>query len=401
MNRAIDDDYDDEYFNADGEKIIENCFKGVLGKHKDKDVLMPPLFREMVENMCGMLFEWPNTHLFGNSFKYLYEQYTTNVQTNLNTHCENRLKKFFRMRAYEFNYTILRDAANNSVLFNGSDISNAVKFAYHRKDHTRGDPNAVHKMRMLLEELYYVGAMSMPDDELNIRAYTNNHWFHSMRMWLYIQRDIHRFHLAFGDLHLQWYRFKKKPLEFPRPEFPEPPKIKNFTVVPMCTFQRRHIRIDTDALYNILGGIKETPRKLGAPTKKGTVKMRNITCKEFMSNMNGSWSAFFDMDKINSQVRNKKRFVHQIVSDGVSVTVLYDRPEQAVALIDDEEIRRRHEAGEFDYELGIDPGMRTWNAAVRYCFKTNEEVTFEKNCNFGPIINLFIFCCCCYILFSG
>lgn len=377
MNEAIDND-DDEFFNGDGKEIIENCFNGVLVQNKNNNHLMPAAFRQMVENIYGVLFEWPNNKLFGNAFKYLRKQYLTNVKTNLNTHCESRLKKFFRMRAYEHNDMILRGLSDNQVMFVGSDITNAVKFAYHRKDGTNGNAIALHKRNVLLEELYGVGAPFVPGDEFNIRAFTAYNWFQSLRMWLNIQRDIHRFHLAFAGLNLQWNRFSKLPLEFPRPEFPRPPEISNFVAIPMCTFQRRHIRIDTDVLYNILGGIKETPRKIGKRIKKGIEQMRNITFDEFRSNITGSWNLYFDMDKINELVKNKKRFVHQIVSDGVSVTVLYDRPIREAVPPDDNEIRRLYEAGAFAYELGMDPGMRTWNATVRYDLNTGEEVIFRK-----------------------
>lgn len=377
MNQAIDDDYD-EYFNGDGKQIVQNCFKAVLIQNKDNDFLMPPAFRTIVTSIFPR-FEWPSNAYFGNGFKYLFELYTTNIKNNLNVHAESRLKKFFKMRAYELNDMILRGIGNNQIMFDGSDITNAVKFAYHRKDHTRGNAIAYDKMRLLLEELYDVGALFMPDDEFNIRAYTQYHWFHSIRFWLNIQRDIHRFHLAYADLNREWNQFRKFPLLFQRPDFPPPPEITNFTVIPMCTYQRRHIRIDTDVLYNILCGINEIPLKVGVPNKKGKSKMIHITSNEFHLNMTGSWNLFFDMDKIKDLVKDKKQFGHQIVSDGVSVTILYDRVQQETVQIDDDEIRRRYNAGEFAYELGIDPGMRTWNAAVRYDFRTGEEVIFKKS----------------------
>lgn len=87
------------------------------------------------------------------------------------------------------------------------------------------------------------------------------------------------------------------------------------------------------------------------------------------------------MGKIISQVRNKKQFINQIVSDGVSVTVLYDQPKRETVPPSNEQIRQRLSAGEFSYILGIDPGMRTWNAAVRYNYNTGEEVIFEKKKN--------------------
>lgn len=46
---------------------------------------------------------WPTSDAFGNAFTYLWEQYGDNVKTNLITHCETRLKRFFRMRVFEMN----------------------------------------------------------------------------------------------------------------------------------------------------------------------------------------------------------------------------------------------------------------------------------------------------------
>lgn len=71
----------------------------------------------------------------------------------------------------------------------------------------------------------------------------------------------------------------------------------------------------------------------------------------------------------------KKQFDHQIVSDGVSATVLYlkaDRPKPSVSK---QEVLRRYFSGWYSYLLGIDPGMRTWNATVRKCLRTGEEVS--------------------------
>lgn len=377
MNQAIDDG-SVGFFNGDGKETIHKCFKGVLTQNTGNHDFMPVAFRQIVENVLGVHFEWPNNKRIGNAFKYLWEQYCTNVVNNLNTHCESRLRKFFKMKAYELNNMMQNEPDEQPVWYNGNDITNAVKWAYHRKDHTRGDQLAVQKRNELLNQLYGVGAPFMEGNEFNIREFTKNNWFQSMRMWMLIQRDIHRFHLEYAELNREWYRFKKSPLTEPEPVLPQPPEITNFTVVPTCTFQRRHIRIDTDALYNILCAIKEVPRKCGMTTKKGKVKMRNIELNEFLSNKTGSWSLFFDLDEINRQVKHKKPFAHKIMSDGVSVSILYHRPVQEAVLLDDEETRRKWLEGEFANELGIDPGMRTWNATVRYNFITGEEVIFEE-----------------------
>lgn len=169
----------------------------------------------------------------------------------------------------------------------------------------------------------------------------------------------------------------------PKPDQPQPPKINNFTCVPVCSFQRRHIRIDTDVLYNLLCAAKQVPQRCLAQTKKGVVKMRNCKQKEFRENATFNWCWFFDIEKIDSQVNFKKDFAFQLMSDGVSVSVLYERPVGPTAALDDDEIRKMWLAGEFSYELGIDPGMRTWNATVRRDLRNGEEVIFEKQLLFS------------------
>lgn len=303
MNDAIDND-DDEFFNGNGDEIIKNCFYGVLAQNKNNENYMPNIFRAMAESVLN--FVWPNNKYFGNCFKYLSQQYSTNVQNNLRTHCEKRLRHFFKMRAYELNDMILRGLLNYRVLFDARDIVNRQA-----KDNNTSDAQREEKLRLLLEELlYYVGAPFEPHDEFNIRAFTGQHWLQSLRMWLNIQRDIDRFHMAFRDLNAQWQRFRKNPLIHPEPQFPEPPKIDNFAAVPMCSFQRRHIQIDTEALHHITSGCKIVPKKISVSNRKPKDGQEhnwiNLKESEFRKNKLGAWTLYFDMDKIMQYVKNKK-----------------------------------------------------------------------------------------------
>jgi hypothetical protein len=192
-----------------------------------------------------------------------------------------------------------------------------------------------------------------------------------MRMFTEIQRDIRMFHLS--------YRGRR-----------DTPKIKNFTVVPICTFQRRHIYIDTEALYQILASIKLVPKKCGKQkSKKGKIKMINITRDEFTcAQKKGkpkdlekkrdivmkSWSLYFDMNKIGKWVNFKKDFNEMICSDGVSVSIMYDKPKVPPPVLSDQELLAEYRAKKFKYELGNDPAERTWNATVRRDLATKEEV---------------------------
>lgn len=363
MNEAVDVGVQGiRFFARNGNETIHNCFKAVLLNNKDDNSLMSPRFREIAQNFIT----WPINGGFGNAFTYLWEQYRDNVRTNLKTHCERRLRKFFKMRVFELNddatkYNYFNDLFGHEdakPYYDDIDIRNAIDYTYNRKDSTDSVERQL-RLGELLDELRWMGA---PDD-CDIKSFAENDetWFESMRMWTEIQRDINSFHMAFKDRH-------------------DKPQIKNFVVVPMCSFQRRHIRIDTDTLYEILAKVKDDnknsllPKKFGVTFKNGTTNIRNLTKTEFYKNEIGSWSMYFDMEKMLKLRKNKNDFHFQLMSDGVAVSILYDQPKQQSAEISDEDLLQLYRAGVFEYELGIDPGMRTWNATVRRSIRTNEEV---------------------------
>lgn len=365
MNEAVDAGMQGVHFFArDGNEVIHNCFKAVLLANKDNNELMSARFRELAEQYI----DWPTSGGFGNAFKYLWEQYRDNVRTNLKTHCERRLRKFFKMRVFElnddatkFNYFNDRFGQEDAMpYYDDIDIRNAINYAYNRRDTTDSAERGL-RLGELLDELRWIGA---PDDcDIKTFVESDETWFESMRMWTEIQRDINMFHLAYKDRH-------------------DKPRIQNFVVVPMCSFQRRHIRIDTDTLYEILAKVKEDgkdkecllPKKCGMTRKDGTVKWRLFTKTDFYKNEIGGWSLFFDMEKMLKLRNNKNDFHCQLLSDGVSVSILYEEPKHKPPEISDEDLLQQYRAGVFNYELGIDPGMRTWNATVRRSTRTNEEV---------------------------
>lgn len=329
-------------------------------------------FKQSVLRVLGHDFEWPSNNHFSNSFTYLYEQYTDNVKTNLRTHCEARLKFFFKMRCYELNDIILRRNEADPVLFDNNDVNNAIKYTYKWLDRTGGDAEAQTKLQMLLDELRAVGA---PND-CNIKEFIDDNWFQSLKMWINIQRDIQQFHLAYANVRRSWYFFKSAPHNVTRPFLPEPPEVTNFVIVPICSFQRRHIKIDTTALYNILCGIKAVPRKIGARMSvKGEMTWINTKQNEFLANMPGSWRLFFDMDKIKELGLNKKTFGNSIVTDGVSCSVMFEKPPKPDIELNKAELIQKIEAGGIRNQIGLDPGMKTFIAAVRKNLVTGEEVT--------------------------
>lgn len=367
------DENDYAFFDGDGESIIFDCFRAVLTQNQNDNSIMPTRFRQWVVDSVSELFQWPSNRAFGNAFKYLRDQYLDNVKTNIRTHCKKRLTLFFKMCVYELNDNI-RQRNHIEMMFNAQDVTNAVKYTYDHRDITGNDIGAQQRLGVLLDELRHCGA---PGD-CNIRNFVSDNWFKSLRMWLEIQRHVQNFNLAYANIRNSWYLFRKYPLYVTKPTVLEPPHINNFVVIPMCSFQRRHIRIDTDVLYQLLCAAKNKtekrtepllPRKIG---KNGN--WINITAAEFRRNPTGSWGLFFDTEKIVSMVRGKKEFDNSILTDGVSVTVCYLRQSRPVSAIPNEEVIRQYEGGKFWYELGIDPGMKTWNSTVRKDIRTGEEV---------------------------
>lgn len=229
---------------------------------------MPLRFLRWVQEAVSERFQWPSSSRFNNAFKYLYEQYTDNVKTNLRTHCKKRLKKFFTFRAYTLNY--LQQQNPNPMIFDEDDIKNAVNYTYNNHDSTNNDVGRRAKLDIFLDELRLFGAPA----DCNIRRFVDENWFQSLRMWINIQRDVEHFHKVFENLRRDWYLFRKYPQYVTRPAHPEPPRIDNFAAVPLCSSQRRHIRIDTDVLYGLLCEIAAVPKKIGKRKGKINIKQR-------------------------------------------------------------------------------------------------------------------------------
>lgn len=164
--------------------------------------------------------------------KYFYQQYTRNVTTNLNTHAKKRLTQFFRMRAWQFNST------SDGLLIDDDDIDSAVRWAISRYDSIRADnPNVeqkVYKRQLLLNMAHRIGG---PNDH-DIKKFTNLHWFQSLWMWLSMQTQIDDFHI--------WAEINNI----------EIPKIRNLKIIPICSFNRQNIHIDTDVLYRMMADIE-------------------------------------------------------------------------------------------------------------------------------------------------
>lgn len=154
-----------------------------------------------------------------------------------------------------------------------------------------------------------------------------------------------------------------------QPIVPRPPKIRNFNAIPVHNYHLKHIRVDVSLFYEIackLGALKKGMGKNGRKV--------NIPRDWYNANPANFWGYVFDMPKINRIGGRNKRFDCTIMTDSVSVSLIYVKANRALNQIDLERIRRMYENNEFVYELGVDPGVRTWNATCRRRIATGSEV---------------------------
>jgi hypothetical protein len=179
--------YFHEENNRTGEVVVRECFRKVLSQNKET---IDEPFRAFVEQLDGEnRFEWPKNKCMTNYFEFLHEQFATNVKTNLVTHCEKRTAEYLKYKAWEHNYENQGNA--NATVFDKKDIGHATNWACKKWDSTQGDEERKRKRRLLLDLLQDIGG---PVDD-NLKKYTKEHWFHSLPMWIYMQRSIDTYHL--------------------------------------------------------------------------------------------------------------------------------------------------------------------------------------------------------------
>jgi len=194
--------------------------------------------------------------------------------------------------------------------------------------------------------------LSGPIDD-DILGDTKQNWFQSLPMWLYMQSYISNYHDRVQD-----------PNNYP--DEIELPVIKNLSVIPICGHMRKPVHIDADVLYRMMSETKNPARdEFGRVVNVGYVTSR----KEHYFN------EIFNMAKIDRVLKGNKKFHHYVLCDGVSVSILYKVPKATIdELVNNDLVKQQYYDGHFVYELGIDPGMKTWNATVRRHIDSNKEV---------------------------
>lgn len=369
VQRAFEENRNLFFDENDGADIIRKCFQAVL-RHNVRKGMMDPEFRQFILNLPEEnRVDWPETNYLGNGINYLINTYVTNVENNLSTHAKKRLHEFLKMKVYKNNRNPI------VVLFDDKDIDNTIQWAIYGKDRT--DSRTMEgvarreKRELLLNMIRHHSWFDIEND--NIKSFTKNHWFKSLPMWLAMQREIEEFNVSEENRQQrrkQAPKPKRKPKQKTEPVANTPPKVNNLTVIPLCDFFRAHFTIDNFNLYKLFCGTGIIPKNEDG---------KQISSKDFTKDKSWHWNQVFKLPKIKHFGRLKKQFRFMILSDGVSVSILYTKLRRDSKPMDESEIIRKYLNGDFVYELGIDPGMKTWNATTRRTIETGKEAS--RNCD--------------------
>lgn len=357
-----------EFFAQDGQTVIKESFHAVLAQNANTTKLEQE-FWQLAEGVDDRFpFEWPRNKNFGNALKDLMKVYTTNVTTNLKTHCKKRLTEYLKLKVYQSN-----TATPVIAKYTPNDITNVVDYLLYKKDIERNsNVNQVKRLRrnMLIQTIQNISWFDIFEDEL---FECKSNWFKAMPMWIAMQREIDEYNTRRGQSQppeernqqkkkpRRWRPREKQMLDNPK----NPPEIKNLSVIPICDFKRTHYIIDNFTLYYLLSARKILERK-------GTA---NIPFKQFMREKNEQWNKYFYMRKIRWFVRRKKEFDFRIKSDGISVSLQYISPKKEPKPTDLERVKMEIVNGTKKKLLGVDPGLNKWQAVVQRDIETGKEVS--------------------------
>lgn len=303
------------------QSVVHDSFYSVLYEHND----LPHEFNNYIRYYR---IQKPSNSFFGNIFKYLIEQYVINFENNIKIHAKTRLKKYFKISnieatAQEIDHTISFMFNSFSVVEPRLDLINSIPNIQDlNTDFTRG----------FFSRLVHFNT------------------FRAVFIFVKIQRAIH--HHQQNEI-----------------------SVRNFTVVPMHSFKRKHIRLDTDAYYRLLQQIKLCPL-VPSRSKKKTKPKVGMDFTRFMREKSKHWFSFFNKPKFKRMEKQQKKFHYQIVSDGVAASVLFEnRNRKSTRAADTREIQRKYNEHVYENQCGIDLGYKLWVA----CVKKNPEDGKESN----------------------
>lgn len=320
----------------DSGAFINDCFMSLFN---DSYRPLPSEFQIMMEENG---IQRPSSAYLSNLKQYTINQYATNFENNVKMHHKRRLKLYF---------SICEDNEHRS--YTEEDIENTLKYMLEHDSTVQPNWSLIYKIPNR-SELLNEYARGFFDDLIE------NSWFKTVFIFIAIQSAIQDHQIRCNE----------------HPEL-ELKNVKNFVVVPLHSHHRKHIRIDNAALHEILKELKIDPKKSSKPTKRHPSDKRQMFPDEFnsakrkhwMNNRDGDdYQGPFDAQKIRRMEKQQKKFDYQIVTDGISASILFTNRNRGRLICNNEEymqqLRTRMDNCEILRQIGVDPGYKIWIAAV-------------------------------------
>lgn len=197
------------------------------------------------------------------------------------------------------------------------------------------------------------------------RKVLKKNWFKFVVLFCFIEREVESYQLQCQNGEIV-KRLKK---------------FNNFKVVPIHCSRMKHIRIDTMVFRTMLQSLRLDPKIMN---ERGN--LQTLPTSAFTEDKRRYWSEIFNFNVIERIGRKSKMFDYQVVTDGVSASLLFSnvhrgyvakdfREQKEIQAQKYAEIGRNYDAGHYKHCIGIDPGYKLTIAAVIW----NTETGWERN----------------------
>lgn len=324
-------------FKQDPLRFLTECFNAFLPENH-----ISKLDEEFAKLIESHRIQWPACRYLSNITKYMIDMYRVNFENNIKVHARKRIERYFRI-----------------CESNEDKRKKTIKFMF--ESYSKCEP--AHE---LIEAIPDINKLEV---DLKERGFFDklleSNWFKSVYIFVAIQKYING-HQQKVCAQRKVCAEKKQKTKL----------VRNFTVVPLCSQQRCHIKIDHDVFHCLLKDLNLDPKRSGK--KRGSKAQQNLV--QFIKKASENWFKFFDQKQFKRMAKRHKTFDYQIDTDGVSASVLFknkhrDRNSKPAEYINS--ITEKYQREEFDIVCGIDPGMKYPIAGVAREIETGEETNFK------------------------
>ena len=148
------------------------------------------------------------------------------------------------------------------MVYDNTDIRNALKDVLKNSDWVNGDNVRQQKKDVLLQHLVDIGFPA----NVNIKYHVKVNWFQALWPFIRMQRVVETFLANRANEIEQWNLFNQDPVNNQQPNGTRPPTVRNFTVIPNCNFHLKHIKIDSDDCYWLASKFRIIPKYVNPST---------------------------------------------------------------------------------------------------------------------------------------